>query len=103
MMPTTVEAFAAICKADPTITPEERARLVALLRRGPEAKAVLAPTQPAIVRRADAAKRLGCSLRALDLWSKQGVLKKVKLPGRTRNLGFLEADITRLISPQEAS
>jgi predicted site-specific integrase-resolvase len=50
-----------------------------------------------LIRRADAARRLGCSLRALDNWARTGILSTVKLPGRVRAAGLRESDIARLI------
>lgn len=50
-----------------------------------------------IMRRAEASKVLGRSTRAIDLLAKQGHLKKVHFPGRTRSGGFLAADVFALI------
>jgi len=61
----------------------------------------LAPVQAdtnRIMRRAEAGKILGRSTRAIDLLAKQGHLKKVCLPGRTRSGGFLAADVFALLN-----
>ena len=50
-----------------------------------------------IMRRAEASKVLGRSTRAIDLLAKQGHLKKVHFPGRTRAGGFLAADVFALL------
>ena len=50
-----------------------------------------------IMRRAEAGKVLGRSTRAIDLLAKQGHLKKVHFPGRTRAGGFLATDVFALI------
>ena len=51
-----------------------------------------------IMRRAEAGKVLGRSARAIDLLAKQGHLKKVLFPGRTRAGGFLAADVFALLA-----
>ena len=101
MLHTTVDAMRALLKADPSLTPADRARILATLRNHgdkPETGAVSVTPQPAkIIRRSEAAKRLGCSLRAIDNWARAGILQKVKLPGRTRAAGFRESDLVKLI------
>jgi putative DNA primase/helicase len=47
--------------------------------------------------RREAARRLDCSIRAVDHWARMGILKKVKISGRKRAVGFRETDITALI------
>lgn len=101
---TTIDAAKAILRADPTVTPGDRARLLALLRDNgkpdtPEPTA----TEPRIIRRLEAARRLGCSVRAVDRWSAAGILRKVTLPGRVRAAGFRESDIAALIAGEGAS
>jgi hypothetical protein len=48
---------------------------------------------PRLLRRAEVARRLACSLRTVDKLP----IKKVKLPGRQRAAGFLEGDVNALI------
>ncbi len=50
-----------------------------------------------VLRRKDAAARFGVSLRTVDEWTKQGLLRKVFLPGRKRGCGFRLSDIEALI------
>ena len=86
-------------KADPTITPAERARLIALLRHA-EAKAV-EPSQPSaarVLKRSDAAERLNRSLRFVDQLARDGILRKIKIPNRKRAIGFLEQDVVALMA-----
>lgn len=100
MLDTTLEIFRAGLKADPTISPLERARLLTLLRKGEPAStpgpAVQTPAR--ILRRGEAARRLGCSPRTVDRWGNEGVLTKIRLPGHTRAVGFREAEIESLIN-----
>ena len=50
-----------------------------------------------IIRRAEAAKLLGRSLRAIDLLREQKILTPVTLPGRERGAGFKLSSIMALI------
>ena len=100
MLNTTLDLIKASLKCDPTITPEDRTRLMLYLRhnRWKESKPSPAtPAVPRILRRAEAASRMGVSLRTLDNWAKTGILSRVYLPGRIRRAGFREADINNLI------
>lgn len=99
MLPTTVDVIKAGLKSDPTITPIDRSRLLAALRQAPDpTKTVPLPMAgPRIVRRHEAATRLGVSLRTLDKWAKEGILPRRVLPGRKRGAGFTEGDLAALI------
>ena len=97
MLDTTRDAVNAVLRADPLVPPADRTRLVALLRNHGKTTPEPTTTKPRIIRRREAAHRLGCSLRAVDNWTKAGILRKVTLPGRTRACGFLESEITELI------
>jgi hypothetical protein len=99
MLNTTLEIVRSGLKADPTLTSQDRTRLIAALRE-PAAK----PTAPEIkaesclIRRAETARRLSCSLRTVDKLAASGVLAKRKLPGRMRASGFLASDVDSLIA-----
>lgn len=102
MLPTTADAVRALLKSDPTLTPTDRQRIVNTIRehgRTPE-KEEAAPvaSPPRILRRADVAERLGCSLRTVDHWTDCGFLHKVRFPGRVRSVGFRESDVCELIA-----
>ena len=100
MLPTTVEIIRSGLKSDPSLTPAVRTRLLALLRNGPETPKPETTTERVarIIRRAEVAQRLSCSLRTVDGLAATGVLKKRKLPGRVRASGFLESDVAALIA-----
>jgi hypothetical protein len=49
------------------------------------------------IRRNEAARLLAITLRTVDKLAASGILKKLKLPGRTRSCGFLESDVLALI------
>jgi hypothetical protein len=95
MLQTTVEIIRSGLKGDPSLTPTDRARLIALLRNGQAAPKVepTAERVPRILRRAEVARRLSCSLRTVDKLP----IKKIKLPGRQRAAGFLESDVNTLL------
>jgi len=99
MLPTTLDAVKSILRADPSLSTPDRARLMALLRKGGPEKPDTAPAapEPRLLRRAEAARRLGCSIRCIDNWARDKILDKVRMPGRVRAAGFREADIRRLI------
>src|SRR5271166_979426 len=100
MLATTIELLKVGLKADPTISLEKRARLLAMLRNGDDEspKPDAAPVdRRRCIRRAEAAKLLAVTPRTMDKLAASGILKKLKLPGRTRSCGFLESDVLALI------
>lgn len=99
MLNTTLEIVRSGLKSDPTLTPQDRARLLASLREPAVQKpAPETSTEPRLVRRATVASRLSCSLRTVDKLAASGVLAKRKLPGRVRASGFLASDVDKLIA-----
>ena len=103
MLATTIEIVRSGLKADPSLTPADRARLVALLRQGASAVKPETTTESIarIIRRREAAGRLSCSLRTVDKLAASGVLKRRLLPGRKRSAGFLESDVLALMAGKE--
>lgn len=105
MLPTTADCIRSILRADASLTPGERTRILAHLRNGnasPKAQSAEGP-RPRIIRRGEAARLLSASVRLVDRLTQQGALRKVHLPGRTRAAGFLEADILQLIAGNSAN
>jgi len=100
-MPTTFNAIKAILLTDSSIGPDERTRLLGLLKNGAE-KTAAADATPRLVRRAEAAQRLSCSVRLVDKLATSGQLPKRTLPGRSRSCGFLESDLILLLNGREA-
>ena len=92
MLQTTLDAVRAILSADPSINNEERKALVEALKNGVKAEA----RHDRVLRRPEAARRLGVGVKALDLWKRRGVLVPVQIPGSSRALGFRESDIEAL-------
>lgn len=98
MLNTTLEIVRSGLKADPTLTPQDRLRLLAVLREPAVQKVVpIVSNEPRLIRRAEAARRLSLSLRSVDKLAASGVLPKRKLPGRVRASGFLASDVDTLV------
>ncbi len=95
MQSSTYEVLKASLKGDLTLSPARRAAILSAIRRGGEEPATA--EAPRIMRRSEAARVLGRSLRAVDVLAEQGILQRVRLPGRVRAAGFRAADIHRLI------
>jgi hypothetical protein len=99
MLPTTFDAMNAVMKADPVLTPADRARIVALIRnyRKEAEPARQAAVERRVLSRADVAGRFNRSVRFVDDLGKAGILRRVKLPGRKRACGFLAEEVERLM------
>lgn len=100
MNSTTIELLRAALKSDPTVSPAGRARLLAQLRQYPDGLRANPPPEnlAAIWTRKRVAEAMGSrSLRFVDRLAQDGILEKVKLPGRQRGAGFRAADVQRLI------
>lgn len=100
MLDTTQEAVKAMLRADPSLTPTDRNRILAALRN--HGKTESAPTPAAVearvLRRSEVARRFSVTLRAVDNWNRTGILRKITLPGRVRAAGFRESDVVALIA-----
>ena len=94
MLQTTIDAVKAILAADPSVNAEDRKALAEALKKGPGAVAV----HDRVLRRPEAASRLGVGVKALDVWKRRGVLAPVTIPGSSRALGFRESDVEALIA-----
>jgi hypothetical protein len=97
MLQSTFDIMTAALKADSTITPAERTRLLEVLRRGPNARPE-EPATPRLLRRAEVAKRLSCSIRTVDNLTRDGSLHKRSFPGRKRGAGIPEAEVNALVA-----
>ena len=99
MLPSTLEILKSVLRSDPSISPAERADLLARLRQKPETPKPEAKAggEVRIMRRGEAARRLSCSVRTVDRLARIGALQRRKLPGRVRGAGFLASDVERLI------
>ena len=106
-LPSTVRAFKALLETDPTIAPAHRSLYVRFFRDGclpdPKEFAPMPDAGLCVIRRKDAARRLGCCVRVIDRLAQEGKLKRVRLPGRVRAAGFLESDLHALLIGKEAA
>ena len=105
-MTTTLDAVKALLKADPALTPVDRARMVAGLRnhgKDGAAPRTAAVAEKRVLPRAEVARRFNRSLRFVDRLAKAGVLRRVRLPGRTRACGFLAEDVERVMAGEEVA
>jgi hypothetical protein len=96
MLATTIKIVRSGLESDPSLSASDRTRLMAVLRNGVTPHKPDCPppdNPPRLLRRAEVARRLSCSLRTVDKLP----IKKVKLPGRQRAAGFLEGDVNALI------
>jgi len=101
MLPTTVDAVKALLKADPSLTPGDRSKIVGAIRnhgRPAEPKPTPERQGARILTRGEVAKRFGRTLRFVDNLAKDGTLRRVTLPGRQRACGFRAADVERLMA-----
>ena len=83
-------AVEAILKSDPTVTFDERKRLLAT-----DDQHAAPPDR--VISRAEAAKRFGRCARSMDNWARRGLLKKWRLPGMERATGFRESEIVAVL------
>lgn len=99
MLPTTVDLLKSVLRADPTLSPSDRALLLARMRQPGQASEAVpgVKSELRLIRRSEAARRLACSLRTIDKLAAAGVLPKRKLPGRVRASGFLASDLDALL------
>lgn len=97
MLPTTIQAFAAIIKADPSVSPDDRNAIITFLRNHGQARGNATAPGNRILKRREVAERLGVCPRTVDGLSRSGALRRVVLPGRQRGAGYLESDVEKLI------
>lgn len=102
MLPTTIDAVKALLRADPTVTPADRMAIIAIIRNHGKS-VVTKPTGPVekrIMRRDEVARRFAMSLRSVDKMATDGILRRVRLPGRRRACGFVADEVERLITSE---
>jgi hypothetical protein len=99
--PTTLKFVRAAFEMDPGISSGQCSHLITLIRKGC-AGATKSPDKTEsvarIIRRIEVAARMSRSVRFVDKLAADGVLQKVKLPGRLRATGFRESEVAALIA-----
>jgi hypothetical protein len=100
MLTTTIEIIRSALKGDPSLNPADRAHILAMIRDGTNATKTneVAASEHRLVRPAEAARRLGCSLRLVDQLAQDGILPRRYFPNRRRAAGFLESDLNGLMT-----
>ena len=101
MLATTADAMKALLKADPSLTPLDRVRIIGSVRnhgKVAQAPVVEPPREARVLKRFDVARRFNRSLRFVDILAAQGVLRRVKIPGRKRACGFLAHEVERVMA-----
>ena len=54
--------------------------------------------QDSLLTRSEVAAIMRVTTRAVYLWSQQGILRPVRLPGRKHNLGYLASEVRNLLT-----
>jgi hypothetical protein len=106
MLSTTVDAVKALLKADPSVTPDDRIRIVSVIRNNGAAAAAARPkatVERRVLTRAEVARRFNRSTRFVDGLGNSGALRRVRLPGRTRACGYLVEEVERLMLGEEVA
>ena len=76
-----------------TLSPVEKVRLIRELT----AESAPAEVEDRIIHRKETGRLLGRSARAVDYMAAEGLLHKVKFPGRSRGAGFQLSEVRALI------
>jgi hypothetical protein len=97
MTKATLELIKVALRQDTTISSRDRRKLLVLLERGADEPAtVAAPTPPRVFRRAEAARMLGRSVRTVDTLVRDGILVKVRFPGRKTCAGITSESLLKI-------
>jgi hypothetical protein len=97
VLPQTKVAVRAILSADQSVTDKERTKIIERIFRADDGDENQPAEQDRIVLRGEASKILSRSTRGIDLLARQGLLKKIKLPGRQRCAGFRLSAINKFL------
>lgn len=90
----TFKAVQSLLTADETLTTRERRAIADAVRRhGESAEREL----PSIMSRRKTAELLNRTPRSVDQLASEGILERVKLPGKVRGCGFRKSDVVALI------
>jgi len=92
-----LEILKSVLRADETMRPAIRAKIIDLATNG-ERPDKPTPGVPIVLRRGEVARRLSRSVRSVDMLCQAGVLEKVQFTGRKRACGILESSLAAAIS-----
>jgi hypothetical protein len=102
MRDTTIRMIRIHLQVDDSITPAERERLMRRLG-APTSSETPTPPTDRLLRRAEAGRMLGRSVKTVDRWASTGILRRIVVPSRRRAAGFLMSDLNALISARASS
>jgi hypothetical protein len=97
MLPQTIKLIRGVLDTDDTITARIRDAILDSCRNGHDEGKPEQPTSDRIVTRSEVAAILARSTRGVDMLARQGLLKKIKLPGRTRCAGFKLSTVNQFL------
>ena len=101
MLPTTIAIIKKVLEADTSIGLIDRQEIITVMLNYEKNKCSQTGSKSAsetrIVRHAEVARRLGVTVRTVHTLSNQGIIHKLKLPGRQRACGFSSVEIEKLI------
>ena len=99
MLPSTLEIIKTTLKNDRTLSAVEYKRFITMLRVGGNetGQSNTKPVEKRILRRHEVAHRMAVGIRTVDKWAKEGIIRKMKLPGHKRSCGFLSSEIDALM------
>ena len=94
------DAVRTVLRLDPTLDLPARTRIVNVMLKAAKNQSDVPSTQPVqrLIRREEVARRLSVTARTVDRLSTDGVLQKIRFPGRDRGGAFRESDVTDLIN-----
>ena len=98
---TAMTAVKAVLRTVPTLTPADVAEIVVDIRN--RGRGIARPPAAATVKekhiltRGDVAARFNRSVRYVDRLAVDGIIRRVKLPGRKRACGFLAEEVERVM------
>ncbi len=97
MLSHTESVASAVFKADPTISPADCKKILEFARSVGHPGAKPKPEPPQILTRKEVAETFHRTTRYVDQLAAQGILERVRMPGRVRSCGYRLADVIALI------
>ena len=105
MLTSTLDIIRFALRADPTMTNEDRAMIINVVRShaSPRIADPVRKPEVKIIHIKEAARRLGCTPRTVHNLVRQGLIPKFIFPGRSRNHGIVEKDLEDFIAVRAGS
>ncbi len=107
LSPTTLDIIKASLRADPLVSPADRATYITLLRNAgkptPQAVKPTPTNGQRVLSRSQVAETLNRTTRSVDRMARQGILRRVTLPKHSRAAGFVASEVYALLNVEVAS